>query len=285
MVLFFCYNGFMKKFICFLTAILLLLLASCAKLLEPAPTEEIVEKSPVVIGIIDTGFSTRAIPSENILEGKNYLAPDASAEDTYGHGTAIASVILSRMPDAQLVPLVSNAYDGGKLLQVDNDTFAQIIREAVEVYHCDILNISAGLVLDKESVREAIAYAEENNVLIVASVGNDYVENGSLRYYPAAYETVLAVGSVNPEETAISSFSQRGPWVDLYTCGEKITIHTLSGNTRESDGTSYSAALVTAQAAQLLAQSDTAMTPIQLREQILQMTESLEDGSRYLPQQ
>ena len=90
---------------------------------------------------------------------------------------------------------------------------------------------------------------------------------------------------MNPEETAISSFSQRGPWVDLYTCGEKITIHTLSGNTRESDGTSYSAALVTAQAAQLLAQSDTAMTPIQLREQILQMTESLEDGSRYLPQQ
>ena len=284
MVLFFCYNGIMKRFIYFLITISFLL-ASCAKHPEPAPTEETVPPAPVVIGVIDTGFSTRAIPPENILEGKNYLAPDASTEDTYGHGTAIASVILDRMPQAQLVPLVSNAFDGGKLLQVDNDTFAQIIREAVEVYHCDILNISAGLVLDKESVREAIAYAEENNVLIVASVGNDYVENGSLRYYPAAYETVLAVGSVNPEETSISSFSQRGPWVDLYTCGEKITIHTLSGNTRESDGTSYSAALVTAQAAQLLAQSDTAMTPIQLREQILQMTESLEDGSRYLPQQ
>ena len=284
MVLFFCYNGIMKRFIYFLITISFLL-ASCAKHPEPAPTEEAVPPAPVVIGVIDTGFSTRAIPSENILEGKNYLAPDASTEDTYGHGTAIASVILDRMPQAQLVPLVSNAFDGGKLLQVDNDTFAAIIREAVEVYHCDILNISAGLVLDKDSVREAVAYAEEKGVLIVASVGNDYVENGSLRYYPAAYETVLAVGSVNPEETSISSFSQRGPWVDLYTCGEKITIHTLSGNTRESDGTSYSAALVTAQAAQLLAQSDTAMTPIQLREQILQRTESLEDGSRYLPQQ
>lgn len=284
MVLFFCYNGIMKRFIYFLITISFLL-ASCDKHPEPAPTEETVPPAPVVIGVIDTGFSTRAIPSENILEGKNYLAPDASTEDTYGHGTAIASVILDRMPQAQLVPLVSNAFDGGKLLQVDNDTFAAIIREAVDVYQCDILNISAGLVLDKESVRDAVDYAEENNVLIVASVGNDYVENGSLRYYPAAYETVLAVGSVNPEETSISSFSQRGPWVDLYTCGEKITIHTLSGNTRESDGTSYSAALVTAQAAQLLAQSDTAMTPIQLREQILQMTESLEDGSRYLPQQ
>lgn len=284
MVLFFCYNGIMKRFICFLITISFLL-ASCAKHPEPAPTEEAVPPAPVVIGVIDTGFSTRAIPSENILEGKNYLAPDASTEDTYGHGTAIASVILARMPQAQLVPLVSNAYDGGKLLQVDNDTFAQIIREAVDSYHCDILNISAGLVLDKDSVREAVAYAEEKGVLIVASVGNDYADAGSLRYYPAAYETVLAVGSVNPEETEISTFSQRGPWVDLYTCGEKITIHTLSGNTRESDGTSYSAALVTAQAAQLLAQSDTAMTPIQLREQILQMTESLEDGSRYLPQQ
>lgn len=274
----------MKKIICFLITISLLLV-SCAKLPEPAPTEENVPPSPVVIGVIDTGFSTRAIPSENILEGKNYLAPDASTEDTYGHGTAIASVILARMPEAQLVPLVSNAYDGGKLLQVDNDTFSDIIREAVDSYHCDILNISAGLVLDKDSVREAVAYAEEKGVLIVASVGNDYADAGALRYYPAAYETVLAVGSVNPEETAISTFSQRGTWVDLYTCGEKITIHTLSGNIRESDGTSYSAALVTARAAQLLAQSDTAMTPIQLREQILQMTESLEDGSRYLPQQ
>ena len=58
-------------------------------------------RGPVVIAIIDTGISTNAIPSENILEGKNYLDPSLSTEDTYGHGTAVASVILKHLPEAQ----------------------------------------------------------------------------------------------------------------------------------------------------------------------------------------
>ena len=111
------------------------------------------DREPVVIAIIDTGISTNAIPSENILEGKNYLDPSLSTEDTYGHGTAVASVILKHLPEAQFVPLVSNAYDNGKIKQVDNDTFAQMIRDAVE-------------------------YAEQKNVLVVASAGNDYATDG-----------------------------------------------------------------------------------------------------------
>ena len=30
------------------------------------------------IAVIDTGFSTKAIPEENIIEGRNYLNPEAS---------------------------------------------------------------------------------------------------------------------------------------------------------------------------------------------------------------
>ena len=66
------------------------------------------DREPVVIAIIDTGISTNAIPSENILEGKNYLDTSLSTEDTYGHGTAVASVILKHLPEAQFVPLVND---------------------------------------------------------------------------------------------------------------------------------------------------------------------------------
>ena len=238
--------------------------------------------TPVVIAIIDTGISTCAIPAENIREGKNYLDPAFSTEDTYGHGTAVASVILADFPQARLVPLVSNAFENGKIIQVDNDVFAQMIRDAVDVYQCRIINLSVGLILDKSSIREAVAYAEEKGVLVVASVGNDYAADGDFRYYPAGYDTVLAVGSVNSDHTAISDFSQRGEWVDVYAVGEDVTIATLSGNTRQSQGTSYSAARVTAYAASLL-QQDPALTPAALREKLLREAKTLPDGTKFIP--
>lgn len=205
----------------------------------------------IKVAVIDTGFSPKAIPEESVLEGKNYLYPDRSTQDTYGHGTAVASIILQYAPDAKLIPLVSNAYDDGDIDQVDNETLAQMIVDAVDVYEADIINISAGLVLDKKAVREAIDYAADQEVLVVASVGNDYELNGSVPYYPAAYESVLAVGSLNKEGTELAAFSQRGEWVDVYVIGEDVTIGTLSGNTRTSSGTSYSAAQITAVAANL----------------------------------
>ena len=240
-------------------------------------TVEYLTRDPVIIGVIDTGISTNAIDSEHILEGKNYLDSSLSTEDTYGHGTAVASVILRELTDAQFVPLVSNAYNKGKIEQVDNDLFAGIIRDAVDVYHCGIINVSMGLILDKPSVREAVAYAEEKGVLVVASVGNDYATDGEFVYYPAAYETVLSVGSVNKKKKEISKFSQRGDWVDIYARGEEITIKTLSGNTRESEGTSYSAALVTARAARLL-QKNPNLTPAELREKLLNKAKQLDSG-------
>ena len=240
-------------------------------------TVEYITRDPVIIGIIDTGISTNAIDSDHILEGKNYLDPSLSTEDTYGHGTAVASVILKELPQAQFVPLVSNAYNKGKIEQVDNDVFAQMIRDAVDVYHCQIINLSVGLILDKQSIREAVAYAEEKGVLLVASAGNDYATDGDFTYYPAAYETVFSVGSVNKRKKEISDFSQRGEWVDIYARGEEITIKTLSGDKRKSEGTSYSAAIVTARAARLL-QKNKNLTPARLREKLLNKAKQLGSG-------
>jgi len=268
----------MKRHLLLVLCLLLCLFAAaCSSSGNPPESSN----KPVVIAILDTGISTRAIPGDHILEGKNYLDPVLSTEDTYGHGTAVASVILDLFPQAQFVPLVSNAYDNGRIKQVDNDVFAQMIRDAVDIYHCQIINLSVGLILDKPSIREAVAYAEEKGVLVVASVGNDYATDGDFMYYPAGYSTVFAVGSVNKEGTAVSAFSQRGAWVDIYTCGEEVKIATLSGNTRESEGTSFSAARVTAHAARLL-QTNPALTPKELRQKLIDSARTLPDGRKVL---
>lgn len=203
------------------------------------------------IAVIDTGFSTKAIPEENIIEGRNYLNPEASTEDTFGHGTAVASIILQTDPDAQLVPLVDSAYEDGKITQVDADELAQIIRDAVDVYGCQVINLSAGLQKDEADVQSAVQYAQKCGVLIVASAGNDYLEQGEMKHYPAAYESVFAVGALNADGTTVADFSQRGDWVNGYEIGEQVSFLALSGAAKEGDGTSYAAAKVSAQAAVL----------------------------------
>lgn len=80
------------------------------------------EQSPVKIAIIDTGISTRAIPSEAILEGKNYVNPELDTEDTYGHGTAVASIILENAPEVKLVPLISNVCENVTIKTLSGNT-------------------------------------------------------------------------------------------------------------------------------------------------------------------
>lgn len=247
-----------------LTVLTIFALAACS---QSAPLRT------VKVAIIDTGISADAISAEFIGEGANYLDSEKTTADTYGHGTAVASVILENAENVILVPLVSNMYVRGKISFVDAATFAQMIRDAVDVYGCDIINISAGLVLDKESVRLAVKYAEEKGVLIVASAGNDYKENAGQVYYPAAYETVLAVGSLTADGSAISEFSQRGAWVNAFAVGEDVHMLTLSGADKTDSGSSYAAAKVTAAAVKLLQENED-MTPAKLRELLCRVNEA-----------
>ena len=90
------------------------------------------------------------------------------------------------------------------------------------------------------------------------------------------------MGSLNSEQSEISEFSQRGSWVDVYAVGEAITISTLCGNTRVSEGTSYSAARVTAYAGKLL-QEDAGLTVQELRQLVVDGAKVLPDGTKYIP--
>ena len=194
-----------KIYLTLITALLITCIAaSCAGRKDRGT---VTDDKKIRVAVIDTGFSEKAIPSGNIAGGKNYLDGDMGTDDTYGHGTAVASIILENAPDTELVALVSSVYEHGRLKQVDADTFAGIIIDAVDVYGCDVINVSSGFAVDTEALRQAVEYVEKKGVVIVASAGNDYVENPDVKYYPAAYDGVIAVGSINESRTAISDES------------------------------------------------------------------------------
>lgn len=213
---------------------------------------------PVRIAVIDTGISDRSIDQSHVAEGYNYILPGESTVDKIGHGTAVASIIVGSekagitglCSEAVLVPLVFYSLDeNGSIIKGSTTLLAKIIRDAVDIYHCRILNISSGSLSDTPALAAAVAYAEGQGVMIVSCAGND---GDNTIYYPGAYDTVLCVGSANAALTGTASFSQRNETVDMLAPGEKLPIATIKGKRLLASGTSFSAAYASAILATLL---------------------------------
>lgn len=212
------------------------------------------------IAIIDTGISSNAIAPGQLVQGYNYLEGNADTEDKIGHGTAIAGLLAGATsarvtgisPQAKLVPLVyQTKAENGKVQKGNQEVIARAIRDAVDVYGCRVINISVGTTLGSKLLREAVDYAEEKNVVVISSVGNSNQENPEVLYYPAAYPTVIGVGSVN-KRGQVSDFSQRNESVMLVAAGEKIWTTSPDGKSLLTNGTSFAAAFVSGAAALLL---------------------------------
>ncbi|PCR90064.1 S8 family serine peptidase [Natrinema ejinorense] len=82
----------------------------------------------------------------------------------------------------------------------------------------DIINMSLGGGGATNLMQQACEYAQSQGSLLVAAAGNDY---GSPVSYPAAYDTVLAVSSLDEGET-LSDFSNVGPKIELAAPGGDV---------------------------------------------------------------
>ena len=269
----------MKKVLFILLAVVVLL-SGCG--VQKQNTNSVNEPEGVVIALLDTGISLRAIDEKYILPGYNYTENSENTEDRINHGTAAASVIVGSAPakveglaeNVRLVPLVVlSKTEDGKQKSIDARTLAKAIRDSVDKYGADIINISFGIKKDVEEVRKAVAYAEKKGVLVVCAVGNS--GNDRDIYYPAAYETVLAVGS-HDKDGKLSDFSQRNGTADILAPGEDIWLASRNGKTYGTKGTSFAAAYASAAAAVLLFEYPD-LLPQERRECLIRSADKIED--------
>jgi len=98
------------------------------------------------------------------------------------------------------------------------------------------------------AVNEAVAYAVERDVLIVAAAGNDGTSRVS---YPASDRDTLAVAAVDDDGTA-ADFTSYGSHVDLSDLGVLLKAAYPDNGVALVSGTSFSAARTAAAAAALL---------------------------------
>jgi thermitase len=180
----------------------------------------------ITIALLDTGVSpTHPDLKENLLPGFDFRNVDEDARDDDGHGTYTAGVAAARGDNGIGIAGICWAC---KILPVkvldrrgqgDDATIAAGIRFAVD-HGARIISMSLGGPEDTRVMREAVAYARDRGVLIVAASGNGQAD-GNLPNYPAAYPSVLAVSATGRDE-AVTAFSTTGDFVDIAAPGAGV---------------------------------------------------------------
>src|SRR5215475_3615753 len=158
----------------------------------------------------------------------------------YSHGTLCAGVIAAVAPDSMIMPLrVFN--DQGS---ADIFTVGKAIRYAVQ-QGAQVINMSYGTLNDSPTLRTAIKFALNKNVVVVASAGN---KNTSVPQYPAAYNGVITVAATDLLDRK-APFSNYGRYVYVDAPGVNIFSAYPSGYYSVVSGTSFSAPAVAGTAA------------------------------------
>jgi len=227
----------------------------------------------VTVAVIDSGlqidhphFENTVIsinPAANLLTGKDDVVDDV------GHGTHVAGIIAKNAPEATLYPYKIVDKNGGRLSSV-----IKAVNLAIED-EVEVINMSFGVMDSSYALENMVEKAEEEGIIVVAAAGNFGDSTG---FYPAAYKETLAVGGVYENGRKMRT-SNYGDWVDVAAEGYRINSSIPQDSYDYKDGTSQSAAFVSAVIANLIMEYPT-KTPEELFE-ILNTNSKVRSGEFY----
>jgi len=184
--------------------------------------------------------------SAAVLDQSSAAVLDGNAQyAAFGHGTMVMGVIHLVAPQARLMPLKAFHSDGTGFL-------SDILRA---VYYAvqngaNIINMSFDTLTGSMELTKAMDYANQNNVICVASAGNDGIEE---IVYPAAIQNdVMGVASTSDWDTR-STFSNYGNAIVWVAAPGEGIITTYPFSTYAASwGTSFSAPFVSGTCALVL---------------------------------
>ncbi len=200
----------------------------------------------VKIALIDSGVHPHPDIKDRILQGYNYVDENTDVTDNIGHGTFVSGIIAANSTEngisgvtncVSIVPL--KCFENGFTTTLS--VISQAIYDAVDVYDCDIINMSLGTTSKSSTLKAAIDHANSKGTIVVAAVGN---KNSTYYNYPAAYDNVIGVGSVDFDNVR-SWFSQYNDSVFITAPGENVWSTSIEDTYWLNEGTSFSTPLVT----------------------------------------
>lgn len=178
----------------------------------------------VIVAVLDTGVqSNHPDLKGKLIEGVNLVDEEAEPDDDVGHGTHVSGIIGATVNNGEGVAGVSwfNKIMPVKVLDSSGAgstyTVAQGIIWAVD-HGAKVINMSLGNYAEADFLHDAIKYAYEHDVVMIAASGNDNTDRPG---YPAAYPEVFAVAATDSNKEK-ASFSNYGDYIDVAAPGDGI---------------------------------------------------------------
>jgi serine protease len=188
----------------------------------------------VTVAVVDTGvaFENNGVYAKApdlagtlFAPGWDFVNNDAYPDDDNGHGTHITGTIAQTTNN--LLGVAGIAY-GCTIMPVkvlDSDSNGLFSNIANGIYYAvnngaKIINMSFGTYTASVTLQDAVNYAYQNGVSIIASAGNNA---SSIPHYPSSYPSCVCVSAVRYDKTR-PFYSNYGPDVDICAPGGDLTV-------------------------------------------------------------
>ena len=175
----------------------------------------------ITVAVIDTGVSqVPDLKQTKFVKGYDFVNDRSNAGDDNGHGTHVAGTIAQSTNnrygvagiayEAEIMPLKVLAKAGGGTIA----DIAEAIKFAAD-NGADVINMSLGGGGASQAMQEAIDYAYNKGVVIIAAAGNANQNSSS---YPARYPHVISVSALDSSGNK-APYSNYGAGVDISAPG------------------------------------------------------------------
>ncbi|MGB0652354.1 MAG: PKD domain-containing protein [Thermoplasmatota archaeon] len=205
--------------------------------------------SDIIVAVLDTGIrrTHQDFESGRILQGHDYVNNDNNPNDDCTHGTHVSGTVaattnngigVAGVSQATIMPMKVLGPIGG-IFSVTCSGSASDIADAIydatdDGAHIISMSLGGG---GSSTEENAVVYAWNNGVLVVAANGNDGGSNSI--DCPACYDEVIAVAALTSNKVR-ASYSDAGAQSEISAAGSDVLSTSDSSNSayQEMDGTS-----------------------------------------------
>jgi subtilisin family serine protease len=163
--------------------------------------------------------------------------------DTFGHGTACASIVRLIAPRCEIYSLRVLGANGAGGADALIAGLEWAVRQRFDVIN---LSLSTPRVQFKPALRDIADEAQFNNTIIVASAHNAKIES-----FPWRFSSVISVGSHAVDDSSLVLYNPAPP-VEFFARGQAVPVAGLGGTTIRNTGNSFATPHVTGLCALML---------------------------------
>ncbi|MFS1511252.1 S8 family peptidase [Chengkuizengella sp. SCS-71B] len=236
--------------------------------------------SNVLVAVIDTGVDENHEDLKGkVVRGYDFIDNDNNPADINGHGTHVAGTVGALTDNRVGVAGVAPDVKIMSVRVLDRDGFGTNEGVANGITYAadngaDVINLSLGSPSSSRVVEDAVNYAWDRGVVVVAAAGN---AGNRKRNYPAYYTNTIAVAATD-ENDRKASFSTFGSWVDVAAPGVDIVSTRLGGGYVSYNGTSMASPHTAGLAALLASQG---LSNVEIRDKIESTADPINGTGRY----